>query len=107
MATVGFGYFDDILIGNFMKTELHNAALYPYFTPLVAKLGGAAKVYTLAARRRFNGRYFRRNPFGYARWHLDQHLDALLDVARRWSERLGVKPPLKRVYRRMIGDPVI
>lgn len=107
MATVEYGFFDDILIGNFMKTELHNATLYPHFTPLIAKLGGAAKVYTEAERRRFNSRYFRRNPIGYLEWHLGQKADALLDRIRWWSERFGVKRPLKSIYRRMIGDPVV
>jgi hypothetical protein len=107
MATVEYGFFDDILIGNFMKTELRNAALYPHFTPLVAKLGGAAKVYTEAERRRFNRRYFRRNPLGYLEWHAGRQLDAFLDRLRWWSERCGVKRPLKTIYRRMIGDPVV
>ena len=32
--------FDDLLIGNFMKTTLINIkSLYPYFTPFVAKFG--------------------------------------------------------------------
>jgi hypothetical protein len=107
MATVEYGYFDDILIGNFMKTELHNATLYPHFTPLVGKLGGAAKVFTASERRKFNRRYFRRNPVGYVEWHLSQKLDAFLDHVRWWAERFGVKQPLKMIYRRMIGDPVV
>jgi len=28
-------------------------------------------------------------------------------IMRRWAERLRVKPPLKRIYRRVIGDPVV
>jgi hypothetical protein len=107
MATIEYGYFDDVLIGNFMKTELHNATLYPHFTPLIAKLGGAAKVFTEAERRKFNRRYFRRNPIGYAEWHLSQKIDAFLDQVRWWAERFGVKQPLKTIYRRMIGDPVV
>ena len=107
LGTIEYGYFDDILIGNFMKTELHNATLYPYFTPLIAKLGGAAKVFTAAERRQFNRRYFRRNPLGYLEWHLGRKLDAFLDQVRVWSERFGVKQPLKMIYRRMIGDPVV
>ena len=107
MQTVAHGYFDDILIGNFMKTELHNATLYPHFTPLVAKLGGAAKVFTEADRQRFNRRYFARNPRGYLEWHAAQALDAFLDRLRRWSERFGIKRPFKTIYRRMIGDPVV
>ncbi len=107
LATIEYGFFDDILIGNFMKTELHNATLYPHFSPLVAKLGGAAKVYTETERRRFNRRYFRRNPIGYLEWHLGQKLDSFIDHVRWWSERLGLKRPLKIIYRRMIGDPVV
>ncbi len=107
LATVEYGFFDDVLIGNFMKTELRNAAMYPYFSPLVAKLGGAAKVYNEAESRRFNRRYFRRNPIGYMEWHLAQKIDALGDLVRNWAERFGVKRPLKRIYRRMIGDPVV
>ena len=107
MATAEYGFFDDILIGNFMRTELHNAALYPHFTPLIAKLGGAAKVYTNAERRRFNRRYFRRNPLGYLEWHFGQYRAAFLDHVRWWSERFGLKQPLKIIYRRMIGDPVV
>ncbi|HLI20655.1 MAG TPA: hypothetical protein VKV32_06035 [Stellaceae bacterium] len=107
LATVEYGYFDDILIGNFMKTELHNTTLYPHFTPLIAKLGGAAKVYTEAERRRFNRRYLRRNPLGYIEWHAGQKFDAFVDRVRWWSERFGVKRPLKSIYRRMIGDPVV
>jgi hypothetical protein len=107
LATVEYGFFDDILIGNFMRTELHNATLYPHFTPLIAKLGGAAKVYTDAERRRFKRRYFRRNPLGYLEWHFAQVEAAFLDHVRWWSERLGLKRPLKVIYRRMIGDPVV
>jgi hypothetical protein len=107
LATVEYGFFDDIMIGNFMRTELHNATLYPHFTPLIAKLGGAAKVYTNAERRRFKQRYFRRNPLGYLEWHFAQVEAAFLDHVRWWSERLGLKRPLKIIYRRMIGDPVV
>ena len=103
---IEYGYFDDLLIGNFMKTELHNARLYPYFTPLVCKLGGNAKVYTDAGWRRFRRRYFRRNPWGYMEWRLGAMTERLVDVGRRVSGRLGFKAPLKWVYRKMLGDPV-
>ena len=103
---VEHGYFDDLLIGNFMKTELHNARLYPHFTPLVCKLGGNAKVFTDAEWRVYRRRYFRRNPAGYLEWRLGRTTDALIDIGRRASGRLGVKGPLKWLYRRMLGDPV-
>lgn len=103
---VAQGYFDDLLIGNFMQTELHNATLYPYFTPLVCKLGGNAKVYTNAEWRAYRRHYFRRNPVGSLDWRLRGAIEKLVDLARRVSGRLGVKAPLKWVYRKMLGDPV-
>ncbi len=103
---VELGYFDAILIGNFMTAELRNVALYPHFTPIVAKLAGASGVKTKAEWRRFRRRYFRRNPIGYMEWHLAAHLADLSDVARKWADRLHVKRPLKLLYRRYLGDPV-
>jgi hypothetical protein len=47
LSTIEYGYFDDLLIGNFMKVQLIKTKLYPHFTPLVAKIGGNAKVYTV------------------------------------------------------------
>ncbi len=46
MQAVNFEIFDDMLIGNFMKTTLVNCnSLYPYFAPYVSKYGdnGGAK----------------------------------------------------------------
>ncbi len=100
------GYFDDLLIGNFMKTELHNATLYPYFTPLVCKLGGSAKVFTNAQWRVLRRRYFRRNPIGRLDWQMEQSTQRLVDIARQVADRFGVKAPLKWLYRKMLGDPV-
>src|SRR5262249_41356244 len=44
MTAIQYRVFDDLLIGNFMKTTLHgrfegDRALYPDFTPYVAKYG--------------------------------------------------------------------
>ena len=61
-----YGYFDDLLIGNFMKVRLVNTKLYPQFTPLVAKIGGNAKVYTRDSTIAFVS-LFRRNPVGMGR----------------------------------------
>ncbi len=106
MASVRLGYFDAILIGNFMTAELHNMALYPHFSPIVAKLAGASGVKTAAQWRRFRRRYFRRNPLGYMAWHLSAHLAHAMDVLRIWADRLHVKRPLKLAYRKYLGDPV-
>ena len=106
VKTLKHGYFDDILIGNFMSAELHSVGLYPHFTPIVSKLAGSSKVYTFADLRRFKRRYFRRNPLGYLEWRIEEQMDRLTDAARRWAAALGVKRPLRRIYRWMIGDPV-
>lgn len=101
-----FGYFDDLLIGNFMRTTLHNTTLYPHFSPIVAKLRGSARVSTFAELRKFRWRYFSRNPIGYLSWQLEQQREQWIEAARRVADFLGVKGPLKRLYRRLLGDPV-
>jgi hypothetical protein len=107
MTTVEYGYVDDLLIGNFMKVRLINTKLYPRFTPLVAKIGGNAKVYTRAQYYRFLLRYFRRNPVGMIAYRAQIYWDQIvLPWFRGLSERLGIKRPLKYLYRRWLGDPV-
>jgi hypothetical protein len=107
MITVEYGYLDDLLIGNFMKVRLVNTKLYPRFTPLVAKIGGNAKVYTRRQYYRFLSRYFRRNPVGMIAYRSQIEWDQIvLPWFRALSERLGVKRPLKYLYRRWLGDPV-
>src|SRR5580658_5409236 len=107
LTTVEYGYLDDLLIGNFMKVRLVNTKLYPRFTPLVAKIGGNAKVYTRAQYYRFMLRYFRRNPIGMISYRSQIEWDQIvLPWFRTLSERLGIKRPLKYLYRRWLGDPV-
>jgi hypothetical protein len=107
MATVEYGYLDDLLIGNFMKVRLVNCKLYPRFTPLVAKIGGNAKVYTSVQYYRFLWRYFRRNPVAMISWRLQTEWEQIvLPWFRTLAERLGVKRPLKYLYRLWLGDPV-
>ena len=107
MTTVEYGFFDDLLIGNFMKTRLVNTTLYPRFSPLVAKVGGNAKVFARADYYRFLWRYFRRNPLGLAMYKLGIEWEqSILPKLRSLSETLGIKAPLKYLYRRWLGDPV-
>jgi hypothetical protein len=108
METVAWGYFDDLLIGNFMKTRLINTHLYPRFSPLVAKVGGNANVYNRSEYMRFLGRYFRRNPIGTVSTLLGTELDEVwIPWFRRTAEKMGVKRPLKYIYRKFLGDPVL
>lgn len=107
LATVEYGYLDDLLIGNFMRVRLINTTLYPRFTPLVAKVGGNARVYTAAEYRAFLLRYFRRNPLGTLGCRLNIEIDhSIMPWLRSAAEKLGVKAPLKYLYRSMLGDPV-
>jgi hypothetical protein len=102
-----WGFIDDLLIGNVMKVHLTNTSLYPRFTPIVAKLGGNAKVYTKTDYRKFLLRYFRRNPVGTFAYLLEPEKNyVIMPWLREQAESLGVKEPLKRVYRSLRGDPV-
>jgi hypothetical protein len=107
METMKWGFFDDLLIGNFMKVHLTNTSLYPRFTPLVAKLGGNAKVYTAQEYRKFRWRYFRRNPVGTLTYYLEPELNyVVMPWLRSRAEALGLKQPLKYLYRTFRGDPI-
>ena len=108
METVTWGCFNDLLIGNFMRARLINARLYPRFTPLVSKIGGNAKVFTGPGYVPFLLRYLRRNPPGTIAALLFIELDQVVAPCR-WQAagRTGVKGPLKYIYRRMLGDPVV
>ena len=63
MTCIDYEIFDDLLIGNFMRTTLHGVdGLYPHFTPYVAKYadnGGAKSKRELGA---YFGHYFLRDP---------------------------------------------
>ena len=69
--------FDDLLIGNFMKTTLHGDwwgkqgtdALYPHFTPFVTKFGDNGGACDAAALRAYFAEYFRR---GYTEFTADR-----------------------------------
>ena len=106
---VAHGYFDDLLIGNFMKTRLHGRAmLYPFVTPIIAKLGGNAKVYDRRQYAKFCWRYLKRNPAVFVRWRVERAVRFWLEPrVRRWVERLGVFAMAKRAYREWyLRDPV-
>lgn len=108
METIEYGYFDDLLIGNFMKTELVNTKLYPHFSKQVAKIGGNAKVFTKQQLRDFQRRYLRRSPAAFLRTRLEEawYFDVMPSL-RAASESLGIKPAMKMLYRRYRKEPVV
>jgi len=63
MTAIEYQVFDDLLIGNFMRTTLHGEAkLYPHFTPLTAKYSDNGGVNTNADLRKYYLEYIRRSP---------------------------------------------
>jgi hypothetical protein len=98
MTAINFQIFDDLLIGNFMKTTLHgkfgNAPLYPDFTPYVAKYadnGGARSKEELAE---YFKKYRQRAPFEYLRGRL---VNLAKDVIR---DQFAAESPAYRLARR-------
>jgi hypothetical protein len=78
MTAVRHEIFDDLLIGNFMKTTLHGGvrSLYPDFTPYVAKYGD-------------NGRAFSTSELGayFAAYRSAMNLQAWVDHIKANSSR--------------------
>ncbi|NOK36243.1 MBL fold metallo-hydrolase [Corallococcus exercitus] len=77
MTAVKYQVFDDLLIGNFMKTTVHGGfgkgSLYPDFSPYVAKYADNGKARTAAELRNYFNEYRSRDMVGYLRHQLDAH----------------------------------
>jgi hypothetical protein len=69
MIAVESEIFDDLLIGNFMKTTLHGerAGLYPHFSPYVAKYSDNGRAKTNEEVRAYFREYMKRAPVEYLR----------------------------------------
>jgi hypothetical protein len=67
MTAVQYEVFDDMLIGNFMKTTLHGegTALYPDFTPFVAKYGDNGRARSREELEAYFAAYCRRARFDH------------------------------------------
>ncbi len=106
MQTVEYGYFDDLLIGNFMQTQLFNMHLYPIFSPRVAKLGGNGKVFTPAQLWRFRWHWFSRSPVAFIRYRLGiANGHVVVPAVRRLAHSLGLFYALRAIKRRIVGSP--
>jgi len=97
MSCIEHELFDDLLIGNYMRTTLFNVeALYPHFTPYVAKYadnGGAKTMRELGAYFRH---YFMRDPVAHALRHLVDGSEMVLRTAL--PEGSAMFRAAKRVY---------
>jgi len=71
MTAVQYAVFDDLLIGNFMKTTLHGQfgeeRLYPHFTPYVAKYSDNGKARTREELEEYFKNYRKQAPIDYFR----------------------------------------
>jgi hypothetical protein len=71
MKAIEWEIFDDLLIGNYMKTTVHGMkSLYPYFTPYVAKYADNGRARTRAELRAYWQEYRRRNPLAMMKHEL-------------------------------------
>lgn len=77
MTAVRYEIFDDLLIGNFMRTTLHGdfgeGRLYPDFSPYVAKYSDNGRARTRNELATYFAEYRRRDPVGFLRTQLDTH----------------------------------
>jgi hypothetical protein len=63
MTCIDHALFDDLLIGNYMRTTLHHVSgLYPHFTPFVAKYGDNGGAKTRKELFVYFGHYYLRDP---------------------------------------------
>lgn len=71
LRTLRYEIFDDLLIGNFMKTRLvgkwPKSMLYPQFTPYVGKYADNGRAKTSAELKQYFRAYRRRAPLDYLR----------------------------------------
>ena len=99
VTAVTYRVFDDLMIGNFMKVTLHGPwavgrALYPNFTPYVAKYGDNGLAYTRAELREYFAAYRRRAGFDYVRHCLEA------EAMHRFRQWVGPGTPLWSAARR-------
>lgn len=107
LETVEYGYFDDLLIGNFMKTQLQNMELYPMFSPRVAKMGGNAKVYTSKQLWAFRIAWLMQSPVAFIRYRCQQFYHYLvLPKIRRLLRSMGIFNTAKQIRNRLLRLPL-
>jgi hypothetical protein len=108
MTAIRYEIFDDLLIGNFMKTVLHGGvrSLYPDFTPYVAKYGDNGRAFSVGELHDYFRAYRRES--GFQGWLDHVRADSSRKLRRTILAGLhSVTPGLYRVarssYRRYIA----
>lgn len=102
METVRGGYFDDLLIGNFMPARFINMGLYPHFGPRVTKWGDNARAYSSKEVLALRWHYFRRSPSALIR-HMGGSFweHAVSPRLKAALVQLGLFQTVKALYWRM------
>lgn len=78
MTAVRYRIFDDLLIGNFMKTTLHGVkSLYPDFTPYVAKYADNGLAESREELREYFHHYRSRDTLGFVFRKLESHSESM------------------------------
>ena len=97
MTCIDYEIFDDLLIGNYMKTTLHgDVGLYPDFSPYVAKFGDNGTAKSRAELHSYFLHYFLRDPVANI---LKQVSNASEDVVRKLlPANSGLFRSAKRFY---------
>lgn len=90
--------FDDLLIGNFMKTTLHGGlrSLYPDFTPYVAKYGDNGRAFSREQLREYFAAY--RQAAGFHGWVDQMRLQGTRKVRNVLSANRNLYLFARRVY---------
>jgi hypothetical protein len=97
MCCIEHELFDDLLIGNYMRTTLFNVgALYPHFTPYVAKYGDNGGAKTTQELGAYFRHYIMRDPVAHALKHLADGSEMVLRAAL--PEGSAMFRAAKRVY---------
>jgi len=95
---VKYEIFDDLLIGNFMKTTLHGGlrSLYPGFTPYVAKYGDNGRAFSRAELEHYFRAY--RVNAGALDWLDDLKVTSTLKVRTLLAHNRHLYLAARRVY---------
>lgn len=105
MTAVEHEIFDDLLIGNFVRTTVHGTRdrrpLYPHFTPYVCKYADNGRARTRDELRDYFGEYRRRAPLDYFRHRIER--GAVAKVRDLVPDGSAVHRGLRRAYQRIIS----
>jgi len=97
MTAVTYNIFDDLLIGNFVKTTLHGGltSLYPDFSPYVAKYGDNGLAYSESDLARYF-RYYQ-ELYGFRCWLDKMEFDGVNRIRPLFYNH-PLRPTVKKLY---------